>query len=325
MTSDAPAGDAPARPTRLRRIGGLVAGLLVAGFLAAALIDGWGRVTGYDWHFDAGFLALAVAGVTAALLVAGLGYVLILENLAARRLPRGRVLSIWSRSLLARYIPGNVMMVAGRVVLGREAGVAGRVSLAASVYEQAFALGFSAIASVGFLIHVGDLGQGPWLWLVAGVPLGLALLHPRLFEPLSRAALTRLKREPLTVFLSARQVVAFAAVYALAYTCLAIGVWASVRAFAGPEVGGPLYVGSGFLLSFVLSMLAFVFPSGLGVRDGFFALVLARDVPGGVAIALAGVARLVMTLVELAFAGIVVALERRHRRSRGARYPAADA
>jgi uncharacterized membrane protein YbhN (UPF0104 family) len=75
-------------------------------------------------------------------------------------------------------------------------------------------------------------------------------------------------------------------------------------------------VGAGFLLSFVVSMLVFVFPSGLGVREGVFALVLADSLPGSVAIAAAGASRLVLTLVELGFAGVVVTLERRRRRLR---------
>jgi uncharacterized membrane protein YbhN (UPF0104 family) len=308
--------DQPARRSRARRLGGVAAGVLVLAFLAAALIDGWDAVAGFDWQFDPWFLALAAAGATGSLAIMGAGYVLLMERLAARRLPRGRLLSIWSRSLLARYVPGNVMMVAGRVVLGREAGVAGRVSVAASVYEQAFLLGLSALAAVGLLVFAGDLGQGPWLWLVAAVPLGLLVLHPRVFGPLTRRVLTRLGREPLETLLSMRGIWQLAGVYALAYASLGIGVWATVRGFTGDDAGGPLLVGAGFLLSFVISMLAFVFPSGLGVREGIFALVLARELPGGVAIAAAAATRLVLTLVEIAFAAAVVALERRRQARR---------
>jgi glycosyltransferase 2 family protein len=286
----------------------------VLGFLGAAVINGWSRVTSFDWQFHAGFLALAVLATGAALTGAAVGYAVMLERLAGRRLPRVRLVAIWGRSLLGRYVPGNVVMFAGRVVLGREAGVSGRVSLAASAYEQGFSLGASAVVSVGFLLYVGDLGQGPWLWAVAVVPLGLVLLHPRVFERLSSRLLRRVGREPLEVFLSPRQMVLFATLYGLIYAVLAVGAWAATRAFVGPEVGSPLYVGAGFLLSFVVAMLAFVFPSGLGVREGVFALALARNLPGSVAIAVAAAARLVMTLVEVAFAGAVVALERGVRR-----------
>src|SRR4051794_17120553 len=138
----------------------------------------------------------------------GIGYVAILERLAGRRLPRGRLLGTWARSILARYVPGNVLMVAGRVVLGREAGVSGRTSLAASVYEQALIVGLSACAAAGLLLF-GDLGAGDWVWFVAVVPLGLVLLHPRLFGPAANWLLARFGREPLEGLLSGREVLMF--------------------------------------------------------------------------------------------------------------------
>jgi hypothetical protein len=309
------AGDLPAPRSRARRVGGLIAGLLVAGFLAVGLISGWNRITSYSWQLDVPYLVVSVAGSAAALTLAAVAYALMLERLEGRRLPRMRLVAIWGKSLLGRYVPGSIVMFAGRVVLGREAGVSGRVSLAASAYELGLSVGVSAIASVGYLLSVGDLGQGPWLLIGAVVVvLGLVVLHPRVFAPLTTWVLRKLRREPLQVFLSARQVLALGLLYALAYALLALGAWGTVRALGGPEVGGPLEVGAGFLLSFVVSMLAIVFPSGLGVREGVFALVLARDVPGGVAIALAAAARVSMTLVEIAFALAVVALDRRRRR-----------
>lgn len=304
-------GELPPSRSRLRRIGGLLAGLVIVAFLAVAVIGGWNRVASYRWQLDVGFLALAVVCVGSWMTLTGFGYVMILERLADQRLPRARLVSIWSRSWLARYVPGNVMMVAGRVVLGREVGISGRVSLAASVYEQVFILGAAAIASVAVLLDVGDLGQGPWLWLLAALPLGMVVLHPRLFKPLSNAILRRFRREPLEVFLSFREVAQMLALYALAQGVAGIGVWAVVRAFAGPQAGGPLLVGAGFLLSSVIATLAFIFPSGLGVREGIFALVLARHLPGSVAIASATLVRLALTLGELAFAAVAVTIGRR--------------
>jgi hypothetical protein len=277
------------------------------------VVEGWSKVSAYGWRFDPAYVALAVALGCASLATTALGYVAVLEHLSGHRVPRFRLVAIWTRSLLARYVPGNVMMVAGRVVYGREAGVSGRASLAASVYEQAYIVGVSAVGAVGLLLAIGNLGQGPWLWAVAAVPFGLVLLHPRVFAPLSTKVLRRVGREPLEAFLSMRDVARFAAVYAFAYALLALAVWATVRAFAGPAAGGPLLVGGGFLLSFVVSMLAFVFPSGLGVREGILALVLARNLPGGVAIAAAAASRLLLTLVEVLFAAVVGGAERRRR------------
>ena len=295
--------------SRARRVVGLLVGLLIVAFLAGSVAKGWSVVSAYEWDVDIPALAGSLLVLAAYLLLSGLGYVAMLERLAGRRLPRARLLGTWARSILARYVPGNVLMVAGRVVLGREAGVSGRTSLAASVYEQALILGLSACAAASLLLF-GDLGQGDWVWVVAVVPFGLVLLHPRLFGPIANWLLARIGREPLEGLLSGREVLVFAAWYALTLTVLGFGVWWCVHALVGAQAGGPLFVGAGFLLSFVASTLAFIFPSGLGVREGVLALVLAKDLPGEVAIAAAAAVRLALTFVELSFTGLVVVAER---------------
>ncbi len=83
-----------------------------------------------------------------------------------------------------------------------------------------------------------------------------------------------------------------------------------VRSAAGPEAGGPGFVGLAFLLSFAVSMVAFIFPSGLGVREGAFALALAQNLPTGVAVAISVGTRLVLTVVELIVIGIIVLVGR---------------
>jgi uncharacterized membrane protein YbhN (UPF0104 family) len=57
-------------------------------------------------------------------------------------------------------------------------------------------------------------------------------------------------------------------------------------------------------------MVAFIFPSGLGVREGAFALALAQNLPTGVAVAISVGTRLVLTVVELIVIGIIVLVGR---------------
>jgi hypothetical protein len=142
------------------------------------------------------------------------------------------------------------------------------------------------------------------VWIVAGVPLLLAVLHPRVFVPLSTWALRRAGREPLPRFLSGRAMAVLLVGYAVQMVLLSVGVWALVRSAAGPAAGGPAFVGLAFVLSFTLATLAFIFPSGLGVREGLFALALSQHLPGSVAATISVGVRLVLTAVELGFVGV---------------------
>jgi glycosyltransferase 2 family protein len=301
-------GTAPARSAWRRRLG-LLAGLLVVAFLAFSIADGWRSVADYDWSVSPLPLVGGCLVLLAFYLGSGLGYGAIVDRLHRPGPPPQAMLSIWGRSLLGRYVPGNVLMVLGRVVLSAERGVPRRVTLAATLYEQLLTVGVAAVGAVAFLA-VYDDGGGPGadarLWLLALVPLVLVCLHPRILGPLSTWALRKARREPLPRLLGTRPLAALLGWYAGVAVLLGVGIWLLVRSAAGPEAGGPGFVGLAFLLSFAVSMIAFIFPSGLGVREGAFALALAQNLPGSVAVALSVGVRLVLTLIELAFIAAVV-------------------
>ena len=102
--------------------------------------------------------------------------------------------------------------------------------------------------------------------------------------------------------------------YLVASCCSRSASGCSCTPRSAPAAARSLYVGLSFLLSFVISMLAFVFPSGLGVREGAFALALGRNLPGGVAIAISAGVRLVLTLAELVFVAVAVLVARARAR-----------
>jgi len=302
---------APPPPSPLRRWGGLAAGLLVFAFLGWALVDGWAAVSEYDWTLDPAELALGCAVLAVFYLCSGIGYGAIQDSLHHPGPPARVTLSIWARSLLGRYVPGNVLMVLSRVVLAYERGVPRRISVAATVYEQLLTVGVAAAGAVVFVaVYESDDGSDARLWLLALVPLGLICLHPRIFGPLTTWVLRKAGREPLPRLIPTGPLVALLGWYAATAGLLSIGIWLVVRSAAGTEAGGPGFVGLAFLLSFAVSMVVFIFPSGLGVREGAFALALAQNVPTGVAVALSVGARLVLTVVELVVISIIVLVGR---------------
>ena len=299
----------PPRPGRRRWITTIVV-LLVVAALGAALVRGWGRVSKYDWQLEPGWLVLGTVFVLLGYTFNGLAYGRSVEWLSPTHPPPAVALSIWARSLLGRYIPGNVMMIVGRAVLASDEGVPKRVTLAATFYEQALSLGIGTVGSVVFLAAYGNPG-GRLLWLLALVPIVLAGLHPAPFRRMSGWALTRIGRPPLDTLFSGRQVVLLLLLYITGTVPLLIGVWALVRAAAGPQAGSLPEVGLAFLLAYTVSFLAFVLPSGIGVRDGIFAVALSRHLPGGVAIAVSVGLRFALIVIELMFVGLAVLVGRR--------------
>jgi hypothetical protein len=300
---------APAVKGPWRRRLGLAAGLLICAFLGYALVRGWSEVRDYDWDLRWAPFIAGTAVLVVFYLASAAGYVLILERLHAPCPPRSVVVSIWGRSLLGRYVPGSVLMVVGRVVLSHERGVPRRATAAAMIYEWVLSVGVAAAAAVLFVVVYGIGGSA--VWYVAALPLGLLVLHPRVFGPASAWALRKAGREPLPRLIGPGALAALVGWFALIAALLGLGMWLLVWSAAGTEAGGPVFIGSAFLLSFAVSVIAVIIPSGLGVREGVFALALAQNLPDSVAVALAVGSRLMLTLVELAFIGVAVLVARR--------------
>lgn len=168
----------------------------------------------------------------------------------------------------------------------------------------------AALGATIFLIASNRSGWSPLFWLVAVVPFGLVLLDPAVLGRTASRLLARLGRKATLVPLSRRNVVAVVAWFGVTMGLLGVGVAVGVRAVAGARVGSVAHLGLGFLLAWVVSMVAFVFPSGIGVREGAFAVVLSRHLPTSSAVSLAAASRLILTAVELVVVAILVAAGR---------------
>jgi len=120
------------------RWAGLAAGLLIIGALAWTVAGAWDVVASFDWQVSAGWLVLAFVLVLASLLLSALAYEAILGGLHRPPPPVVATVSAWARSLLGRYVPGNVLMLVGRAVMAQAHGVPARVRPGSSVSVRIF-------------------------------------------------------------------------------------------------------------------------------------------------------------------------------------------
>ena len=150
------------------------------------------RAKGVHFH-----VALADPGVhhpaRSSTSLSALGWDLILRFLGYR-IGIGRAQVAWGQPLLARYVPGSVLYVLGRVLLSERAGVPRRITLASIVYEQAISATSAIVVASYFIISHPDLQGQPLRWAVLLlIPAAIAILHPRVFGPLANRVLRRLR------------------------------------------------------------------------------------------------------------------------------------
>ena len=310
----AQAGRGEAGSGRRGTIARAVVVVLVIGSMVGFVVSQWDRLPDFEWRFEPGWLALAVPCVAAFYLlhaecwraiVHGLG-----EPLAGRE---GR--AAWGESILARYVPTNVLMVVVRILLAERLGVARRVTVASMFYELGIAVSAATIVGAYFVITMPILQDLPIRYgVLLVVPAVLIGLHPRVFHPLADAVLRRFGREPLPATLSFARVTLLLAVYVVSWVAVGTGVFAFASALHPVAPDDYPFVAAAQAVAFGVAVVTLISPSGLGPRDAALAAALAVVLPLTVATAIAIAFRLFQTAVELCFVGVVAAMARRSRR-----------
>jgi hypothetical protein len=307
-------GTRPPRSKRVRLAIQLGIAVLVFGFLVLTVVDQWAEIQDKGVHFHVLWLIPAFVVLPVFYALNALGWDLILRFLGYR-LGARRAQVAWGQPLLARYVPGSVLYVLGRVLLSERAGVPRRLTIASIVYEQALQATSAIIVAAYFLISHPDLQGQPLRWAVLLlIPLLIALLQPRIFGPVANRALRAFGREPLPATMPLRGVIAVLAFYTLNWGVIAVGIYCIARSVSDVSAGDILVMGSAQAVGYVAALVTLVAPAGLGIRDAAFAWAVKVATPGNsfavgslIAIAVRGV----LTVVEVLYVGIVTALGRR--------------
>jgi glycosyltransferase 2 family protein len=314
-------GEAGARigrkPPRSRRVRlALQIGLVVVifGFLVLTVVNQWSEIKSEGVHFHVGWLIPAIVILPGFFVLSAFGWDLILRFLGYR-LGFGRAQVAWGQPMLARYVPGSVLYVLGRVLLSEKAGVPRRMTIASIVYEQAISVTSAILVAAYFIIQHPDLQGESYRWAVLLlIPAAFGLLHPRVFGPLANRVLRAFGREPLPAVISVRGIVSLVAFYSLNWVVVAMGLYCVARSVTFIPFEDVLLVGSAQAIGYFAALISLVAPAGLGVKDAAFAWAVKAALPGksfalGSLIAIA--VRGVMTVAELIYVAAVTALGRR--------------
>jgi glycosyltransferase 2 family protein len=307
-------GTRPPRGKRGRLAIQLGIAVLVFGFLLLTVVKQWSEIQANGVHFDVLWLIPAFVILPVFFALNAVGWDLILRFLGYR-LGARRAQVAWGQPLLARYVPGSVLYVLGRVLLSERAGVPRRLTVASIVYEQALQATSAIAVAAYFVISHPDLQGQPLRWAVLLlIPLALCLLHPRVFGPIADRVLRAFGREPLPTAMPMRGVIVVLTFFVFNWGVVALGLYCVGRSVSPISAGDIPIVGAAQAIGYVAALATLVAPAGLGVRDAAFAWALKVAMPGhsfAVASLIAIVVRGVLTVVEIVYVAIVTAMGRR--------------
>lgn len=286
----------------LARTAGYLLVALIVFFLGRALYRSWNQIPFDRITFNYGWLATSFLGLVVSFLCSVQAWRSILRALGSRMGFRDSWFVI-TGSYAAKYLPGHVWAIGGRMLLARGKGVPEKVSGVAMVLETAALLAGTLIAFGLCLPWMVRDGLPQWIWwLFLPVPPILALMFtPLLGRAVGFAARVAFKRE-VRVAIGAPGLLAALALFTLSAIIQGAAFFALVRSLYPiaprllPDVIGA-YTGA-----WAAGFLSVVTPGGLGVREGALTVMLGTYVTVPVAIIAAAVARLWITVFEVAMA-----------------------
>ncbi len=286
-------------PNWLKTILGIVVTGLALYFLASRLIGDWNSIPWNDLHFN----YLTLAGSFALLLFAyiplfGVTWIVLLGAMGEKLRLRDSI-AILTVSQMGKYIPGKVWFTLGRIYLARRYGIDEAKTAVSTLVEAGFAL-LSALLLFGLsllIIPAGNIpGQVYFAFLL--VPLCLVVLYPPILNRLIRFLLRRLKRPVFDIHLSFARSAGLLGLYIAMWLAQGVGVYLLIISFYPLTIDRlPIVIG-GYALAWILGFLSFITPAGLGIREGILTFALRFAMPEPIAIIVALLARVWITVTE---------------------------
>lgn len=189
--------------------------------------------------------------------------------------PRAPALRIWSTSELARYLPGAIWQVMGRVYLARPYGVPGSVTSVSQLLELMLFLIANLLVAVTCVGYYGfkHLEGNAWIALVVAavlLPLLLGMLHTKVFYGLVNTVMRRVNKPLITQRVRGKELPKMVAWNVLGLGWQALALFVLMRQPLGLKIDWLWTLAGAYCLAWCAGFLAFWAPGGIGVREAVF-------------------------------------------------------
>jgi len=286
-------------------------------FIAALIYGQWDNLRSLPWEFSPAWLALSAGFLALAWLVEILLWLRILHIMDAG-MPLWSATRTWFMSAIVRYIPGNIWQPMSITVYSQERGIPYPVTLMSLLlFQITIMLAVAPLAAVYFTVTgnwgllTGYLsGAAGWLIALGLTPLAVFLLRPALLVDMINWVLERTARKQIATELTRLNLFGMLGIaladwllWGCAFAALSFGV----QQYSTAQVVelAPHLIAA-YPIAYAIGFLSFITPSGIGVREGAFYLLLAPIAGAGAATIVGLAMRVWTTLGELVGAGLAL-------------------
>ena len=233
-------------------------------------------------------------------------------------LPYLNTQSVWTYSMLGKYLPGKIWLVAGRFYYYSREGKPSSSIVAALFTEGAMQLATSCavvlVCLFGFRVNISIISDGftkdPITLIVVLLSMLIIVVHPKIMIPTLNFIRCLSGRKPLELSIKARQIYSLLVVGIFVKGIGGLSIFLFVNAFLPVGWDHYFFLTGTMALSGLLGMLAVFAPGGIGVREASIAYCLSFVLPSGLAATIGLTARIWMICAELMLLSIVYVLNR---------------
>ncbi len=225
--------------------------------------------------------------------------------------------SFWilSTTQIAKYVPGRIWYMVGRVYVGKKQRMDSR-NLTVSMFLESGLLILSS--SVIFLISTVIIGNYNLRYLLITLILLIIVvivMQPGILMKILNVFLKIMKKETVALSLSYLQILKVVIYFFGLWIAQIIGFFFLINAIYPLPLSGLPNLAAAYTLSWITGFIVLFAPGGLGVREGMMTLMLSPILPTPLAIAISFITRVWITLFEVAIFFVGLAIRKRQQPS----------
>ena len=202
-------------------------------------------------------------------------------------------------SILGKYIPGKVFMLAARIPPYERAGVKiSKVTICFLLENVCTLLGAAFLFLVSLFFFPNEV-LSDYKFITVGLVVAFFIcIHPKIIN-WGLGIVGKLTKKDLNIPMTYPQMLKVVVLFILNWLIVGTGFYMLVVSLYPVPMNELFYVAGVYGLSAIIGILAIFTPSGLGVREGIIALGLALVMPSEYVVIISIISRLWATVAEL--------------------------
>lgn len=271
----------------------------VAFFLGKYFYDNWDTFKNLDINLNVGiFIGSMLLYFAYKLSLASLWhYITKLDNAS---IPYGKAISCYLISILGKYIPGKVFMLAARIPAYQKENIPARKVTVCFLLENVCTLlGAAFLFLISLLFFPNDILKD-YMWaVIIFVIVFFICINPKIINFFLKLAGKIIKKDDMEIPFSYFQMIKVVLLFILNWLIVGTGFYLLTCSVYPLDINCLLYTGGVFGLAAIIGIISIFAPSGIGVREGILVLGLSLVMPEEYAVIIGIVSRLWATVAEL--------------------------